>query len=137
MILLDTHTWWWALSEPENLSVLARQQIEQTPFGQRCIASISLWEFAMMAQRRRIQLTISAREWLDYALQEAQTRVLPLSAEIALDSCNLPGEFHKDPADRLIVSTARSYGISLVTKDQKIRDYKHVNTVWDLPYCKL
>lgn len=131
MILLDTHTWWWALSEPENLSSLGRQQIERTAFGQRCIASISLWEFAMMAQRGRIQLTISPQEWLDYALQEAKTRVLPISAEIALDSCNLPGEFHKDPADRLIVATARSYNISLVTKDQKIRDYTHVKTVWD------
>jgi len=131
MILLDTHTWWWALSEPENLSSLARQHIEQTPFGQRCIASISLWEFAMMAQRGRIQLTISPQEWLNDALQQAKTRVLPLSAEIALDSCNLPGEFHKDPADRLIVATARSYDIELVTKDHKIRDYKHVRTVWN------
>lgn len=131
MILLDTHTWWWALSEPENLPSLARQQIEQTPFGQRCIASISLWEFAMMAQRGRIQLTIPPQEWLDYALHEAQTRVLPLSTEIALNSCNLPGEFHKDPADRLIVATARSYGLVLVTKDQKIRGYTHVKTVWD------
>jgi PIN domain nuclease of toxin-antitoxin system len=131
MILLDTHTWWWALSEPEQLSLEARQQIEQAPFGQRGIASISLWEFAMMAQRGRIQLTISAKEWLDYALQEAQTRVLPLSAEIALDSCRLPGEFHKDPADRLIVATARTYGIPLITKDQKIRDYEYVETIWD------
>jgi PIN domain nuclease of toxin-antitoxin system len=131
MILLDTHTWWWALSEPENLSPLAQQQIEQTPFGHHCIASISLWEFAMMAQRGRIQLTISPQEWLDYALQNARTRVLPLSAEIALDSCNLPGEFHKDPADRLIVATARSYDIVLLTKDQKIRDYEHVKTVWN------
>ena len=131
MILLDTHTWWWALSEPEDLSPLARQHIEQTPFGQRCIASISLWEFAMMAQRGRIQLTISPQEWLNYALQQAKTRVLLLSAEIALDSCNLPGEFHKDPADRLIVATARSYDIDLVTKDQKIRDYKQVKTVWN------
>lgn len=131
MILLDTHAWWWALSEPEHLSGLARQQIEQTPVGQRCIASISLWEFAMMAQRGRIQLTISAQEWLDYALQNARTKVLPLSAEIAVDSCNLPGEFHKDPADRLIVATARFHNIPLVTKDQKIRDYKHVATVWD------
>ncbi len=131
MILLDTHAWWWGLSEPENLSGVARQEIEQTPSGQRCIAAISLWEFAMMAQRQRIQLTISAQEWMDYAIQEACTQVLPLSGEIAIDSCNLPGEFHKDPADRLIVATARMYDITLVTKDQKIRDYEHVKTIWD------
>ncbi len=107
MILLDTHTWWWALSEPEHLSGLARQEIEHTPSGHHCIASISLWEFVMMAQRGRIRLTISLQEWLDYAIQQAHTCVLPLSAGIALDSCSLPGEFHKDPADRLIVATAR------------------------------
>ncbi len=131
MILLDTHAWWWALSEPEHLSDVARQQIAQTPSGQRCVAAISLWEFAMMVERQRIHLTISAQEWLDYAIQEAHTRVLPLSAEIAIDSCHLPGVFHKDPADRLIVATARVHDIPLVTKDQNIRDYEYVNTVWD------
>ncbi len=64
MLLLDTHAWWWALSEPEHLSDVALQQIEQTPSGQRCVAAISLWEFAMMAQRQRIQLTISVEEEL-------------------------------------------------------------------------
>ncbi len=131
MILLDTHTWWWALSEPEHVSGLACQEIEHTSSGHHCIASISLWEFAMMAQRGRIQLTISPQEWLDYAIHQAHTRVLPLSADIALDSCSLPGEFHKDPADRLIVATARVHHIPLVTKDLKIRHYAHVETIWD------
>jgi PIN domain nuclease of toxin-antitoxin system len=89
-----------------------------------------LWEFAMMVQRGRIQLTISPQEWLSYALGPANTQVLPLSAEIALDSCNLPGIFHKDPADRLIVATARISHLPLVTKDRKIREYVHVQTIW-------
>ncbi|CAN2039643.1 PIN domain-containing protein [Candidatus Magnetomoraceae bacterium gMMP-15] len=129
MILLDTHAWWWAISEPENLSAPAQQLISDTPSGQHCISSISLWEFAMMAQRGRIQLTITPQEWLSFALGMANTQVLPLSADIALDSCNLPGEFHKDPADRLIVATARISHLTLVTKDRKIRDYKHVKTI--------
>ena len=85
----------------------------------------------MMAERGRIQLTISPQEWLDYAIHQAHTRILPLSAGIALDSCSLPGEFHKDPADRLIVATARVHHIPLVTKDQKIRHYAYVETIWD------
>lgn len=84
----------------------------------------------MMARRERIRLTIPPREWLAFAMEAANTRLLPLSPEIALDSCNLPGEFHKDPADRLIVATARVYDITLVTKDRKIRDYEHAETVW-------
>lgn len=130
MILLDTHVWWWAISEPENLSVSARQLISDTSLGQHCVASISLWEFAMMSQRGRIQLTITPQQWLSFALQTANTRVLPISPSIALDSCGLPGEFHKDPADRLIVATARMSHITLVTKDRKIRDYIHVDTIW-------
>lgn len=130
MILLDTHVWWWAISEPDTLSATARRFISDTPSGQHCVSSISLWEFAMMARRERIRLTIPPREWLAFAMEAANTRLLPLSPEIALDSCNLPGEFHKDPADRLIVATARVYDITLVTKDRKIRDYEHAETVW-------
>lgn len=131
MILLDTHAWWWALSEPDNLSTLAQKQIGQTLSGQHCVASISLWEFGMMAQRKRVQLKITPQEWLDHALHTERTQVLPISSDIALDSCNLPGEFHKDPADRLIVATARYYDLALVTKDEKIRNYPHVRTVWN------
>lgn len=130
MILLDTHTWWWALSEPENLSTPAQKLISETPSGQHYIASISLWEFAMMAQRGRIQLNITPQEWLSVALNVAHIQVLHLSEDIALESCNLPGDFHKDPADRLIVATARVHKLPLITKDQKIRKYEHVETVW-------
>lgn len=84
----------------------------------------------MMAQRKRIDLTITPEEWLEHALGTANTQVITLSANIALESCNLPGEFHKDPADRLIVATARIHRIPLITKDGKIRDYKHVETIW-------
>ena len=130
MIILDTHAWWWAISEPEHLSLQAIATIENTPANQRCVASISLWEFAMMAQRGRIHLIVSPHSWFHHALGTVKTKVLPLSAEIAIDSCNLPGEFHKDPADRIIVATARAYHATLVTKDRKIRDYPHVHSVW-------
>ncbi|CAK8719207.1 PIN domain-containing protein [Candidatus Electrothrix aarhusensis] len=128
MIILDTHVWWWAISEPERLSAKAADLIRNTE--KRYVASISLWEFAMMATRGRIDLAIPPYEWLRYAINEAGTKVLPLSADIALDSCNLPGNFHKDPADRMIVATARVHHAQLVTKDGKIRAYSHVHSVW-------
>jgi PIN domain nuclease of toxin-antitoxin system len=128
MIILDTHVWWWAISEPERLSVKATDLIKDT--AKRYVAAISLWEFAMMATKGRIDLAIPPYEWLRYSINEADTKVLPLSADIALDSCNLPGDFHKDPADRMIVATARVHHAQLVTKDGKIRAYSHVHSVW-------
>ncbi len=129
MILLDTHVWWWAISEPGRLSKQALQIIEDTPSSQRCVASISLWEFAMMAQRGRILLTISPQEWLQHALDSINTRLLHLSADIAVDTCNLPGEFHKDPADRLIVASCLKHGAPFLTLDQDIKKWGYVEIV--------
>jgi PIN domain nuclease of toxin-antitoxin system len=55
---------------------------------------------------------------------------LPVDVDIALKSVHLPGQFHKDPADRMIVATARKLAVPLVTKDEKIRAYPHVKTIW-------
>ena len=130
MILLDTHVWWWSLTEPENLSEIAIETIAQTKTDQRAIASISIWEFAMMAEKKRIELKVSVSKWLFRAINDTGLRVIELSPDIAIESCRLPGDFHKDPADRIIVATARIHNSSLLTKDQKIRDYPHVKAIW-------
>ena len=130
MIVLDTHVWWWTISEPAQLSRKARQLITKIPPEQIAIASISIWEFAMMVTRGRIELTISPDEWLDYAINKTGLTILELNSKIALESCNLPGNFHKDPADRIIVATARVSRSQIITKDQKIIEYPHVATVW-------
>ncbi len=130
MIVLDTHVWWWTASEPDRLSPKARRLIRRTPSEQRAIASISIWEFAMMVTRGRIKLSISPDEWLDYAINKTGIAILQLNSKIALESCNLPGDFHKDPADRIIVAATRVSRSKLVTKDQKIIDYPHVTSVW-------
>ena len=130
MILLDTHAWWWSLTEPENLSKTAIKTIRQTKSDQRMIASISIWEFAMMAAKKRIRLKISVAKWLSRALKETGLGVIEISPEIAIDACTLPGNFHKDPADRLIVATARVNNLRLVTKDEKMLAYPHVDAVW-------
>ena len=130
MILLDTHAWWWSLTEPENLSKTAIKTIRQAKSDQRMIASISIWEFAMMAARKRIRLKISVAKWLSQALKDTGLGVIEISPQIAIDACNLPGNFHKDPADRLIVATARANNLRLVTKDEKMLAYPHVDAVW-------
>ncbi|MEI6262790.1 MAG: type II toxin-antitoxin system VapC family toxin [Deltaproteobacteria bacterium] len=130
MILLDTHVWWWAISEPEKLSSVAVETINKSPSDQRFIAAISLWEFAMMVKKKRIILNMSPKDWFTHAIDNVGTKVIPLSGEIALESCNLSGNFHKDPADRIIVATARIHNVLLVTKDQKILDYPDVISCW-------
>jgi PIN domain nuclease of toxin-antitoxin system len=130
MIILDTHVWWWAASEPELLSDVARSLILETPPGERAVASISIWEMAMMFAKGRVQLEIPPENWLDHALNRTGLRVIGLTGAIAMDSCRLPGELHKDPADRLIVATARRTGSVLVTKDRKLLDYPFVESAW-------
>lgn len=130
MILLDTHVWWWALSETEQLSEKALDLIMETRPDERAIASISIWEFTMMVYRNRIKLKISPEEWLDYAINKTGLNVIALSQNIALESCRLPGEFHNDPADRIIAATSRVHKIKLITKDKKIIKYPNVDSVW-------
>ena len=130
MILLDTHVWWWSLTEPENLSKKAITFIKQAKTDERFLSSISIWEFAMMVAKKRIELKISPTKWLSRAIDETGIIVIELSPDIATDSCSLPGEFHKDPADRIIVATARVHNLTLLTKDQKILDYPNVKSVW-------
>lgn len=128
MILLDTHAWWWALSEPERLSDKAAQVINSVPRDQLAVAGISLWELSLLFSRQKISLNISPEEWFEAALD--CVRLLTLTPEIALEAYRLPGSFHKDPADRIIVSTARRLDCTLVTRDDAIRNYPFVKTVW-------
>jgi PIN domain nuclease of toxin-antitoxin system len=130
MILLDTHVWWWALNEPKKLSNKAIKVIRKTLPSQRAIASISMWEFAMMVSTGRVEIRIPPDQWLDQAINKTGLEVFDLSPKIAAESCNLPGEFHKDPADRIIVAIARINDITLITKDKKILEYPYVETIW-------
>ncbi len=84
----------------------------------------------MMVAKGRINVKIDAMRWLNDSIQNSGLRVIDLTPEIAIDSCNLPGEFHKDPADRIIVATARTQNLTLLTRDKKIIDYPHVKAIW-------
>ena len=130
MILLDTHVWWWSLTEPEYLSKKAMAMIKGAKTDERFIASISIWEFAMMAAKKKIELRISPAKWLSRAIDVSGITVIGLSPDVAIDSCNLPGVFHKDPADRIIVAAARIHNLTLLTRDQKIRAYPYVKSTW-------
>ena len=94
------------------------------------VSAISAWEIAMLVEREKLLLSMDVGSWLATVAEIEAVRFLPVDVEIAVKSVELPGEFHKDPADRMIVSTARKLAVPLVTKDEKIRAYAHVKTIW-------
>jgi PIN domain nuclease of toxin-antitoxin system len=132
VIVLDTHTLlWWASGDKAQLSAAATQAIEgELNGGQIVVSSISAWELAMLVAKGRVALSMDIGEWLSVVSQIEAVRFVPVDNEIAVKSIELPGAFHKDPADRLIVATARKLAAPLVTVDDKIRDYPHVRTIW-------
>ena len=87
------------------------------------IAAISLWEIALLASHSRILLGKSTGSWFREALADPGPAIEPLTAPIAIESYALPDRFHQDPADRMIVATARVTGAALMTRDRRILDY--------------
>jgi PIN domain nuclease of toxin-antitoxin system len=132
VIILDTHALlWWASGDTGQLSAVAAQAIEaELNGGQIRVSSISAWELAMLVAKGRIALSMDIGEWLSIVSQIEAVSFMPVDNEIAVKSVELPGEFHKDPADRIIVATARKLAAPLVTADDKIRGYPHVRTIW-------
>jgi PIN domain nuclease of toxin-antitoxin system len=123
-LLLDTHVWLWLEAGTAELSASARRAIASAlGAGRLHIAAISLWELALLAARRRIVLGTPTDLWFAAALAEPAPTVEPLSVRVAIESSELPGEFHRDPADRMIVATARVIGATLMTRDRRILDY--------------
>ena len=84
----------------------------------------------MLVARQRIALSMDVAEWLKWIETIEGVQFLAVDNEIAVKAVELPGEFHKDPADRVIVATARKLGAALITADEKIRAYPHVRTIW-------
>ena len=124
LLLLDTHVWLWLIGGSPHLSETSRDMINAAVVSGRLrIAAISLWEIALLAWRDRIILGKSIGLWLEEALADPGPGIDPVSAEIAVESYALPDVFHRDPADRLIVATARITNATLMTRDRRILDY--------------
>jgi PIN domain nuclease of toxin-antitoxin system len=131
MILLDTHVWLWLLHEPRQLSDAARIAIDtEEPHNGLLVSAISVWEIAVKSSIGKLTLPLPIDEWYKLASVHSGIIMEPLSPLDAIASTSLPGTFHKDPADRILVAIARRYGIPLVTCDAKILNYPHVQTIW-------
>ena len=123
-LVLDTHIWIWLATGEGNLTSSAVEALQTAANRSRIlIPAIAIWELAMLEKRGKISLDKHIRHWIEDALAAPGLTLAPLTPEIAVDSCALPGEFHRDPADQLIVATARVERAILVTRDSRILDY--------------
>jgi PIN domain nuclease of toxin-antitoxin system len=120
-IVLDTHVLLWSLLQPEDLPEDIRQRITVAQENsQLLVCSISLWEIAMLKSKRRINIYEPIRDFLESITNIDGLSVKDISTEVAAESVQLMDDFHGDPADRIIVATAKCHGATLLTRDQKI-----------------
>jgi PIN domain nuclease of toxin-antitoxin system len=124
-VLLDTHVWWWFVMGSERLQDSAalariRRAVEQQKVF---ISVMSVWEMGMLEAKERIRFHQGLRTWVEGALAKPGIRLQGLTPSIAIESTRLPGEFHPDPMDRILVATARELGIPIVTADAAIIAY--------------
>ena len=97
--------------------------------GRIGVSAISCWEIAKLFEYGRIELSAHLSQWFDLAFGYPGVELLPLTPEVAIESTALPGDFHRDPADQIIVATARLNGCALVTSDREIAKYLYVETI--------
>jgi PIN domain nuclease of toxin-antitoxin system len=129
--LLDTHAWVWWVTEDRRLSAVARRAIERSQARRDLSLSlISVWEVAKKVEKTQLVLDRSVDQWLELALARPGLHLAELTRPILVESCKLPPPFHGDPADQLIVATARDCDAVIITKDARIRAYAHVRSVW-------
>lgn len=133
MIVLDTHTLIWWVNGDSQLSLNAKAAIEheqQNESGIILVSSISAWEIALLVGRDRLTLGMNLDDWLETVNEIEGVRFVSVDNAVGVESTRLPGDFHKDPADRMITALARHFNVPLVTADERIRAYKHVRSIW-------
>ncbi len=126
-VLLDTHMWIWWLTATSPLRQNEREALDRAAERREVhLAAISLWEAQMLHARRRLELPVSFADWLTHAADPLVVSLLPLDVDVVLTAEALPPSFHGDPADRLIVATARAHAMPLATRDAAIRKSRAV-----------
>jgi PIN domain nuclease of toxin-antitoxin system len=126
MIVIGTHIWiWWVHSDP-LLPATYRELIDSSEKSGIGVSPISCWEVARLVALKRLVLPCPVFDWLRQALSYPGVKLIDLSPRICVESTELPGVFHRDPADQIIVATARVLDCPIVTVDSKIQAYSHV-----------
>ena len=132
-VLLDTHVWiWWLVGDvrlvPQERAALDRLAAK----GAVRLSPVSLWEAQMLHSKGRLQLDRPFDIWLRDAAAASVVQIVPIDVETVIAIDGLPDSFHGDPADRLIVATARAHRLPLATHDKAIRKSRAA-TIWKSP----
>lgn len=123
-LLLDTHILVWLAEGSDELTKPSVARLEDATRDRGlAVSAISFWEIAMLHRRRRITLSLPVQRWRALVLETSSLIEAPLTGDVAIESVNLPGDLHSDPADRMLVATARLRGWTLATRDERILDY--------------
>lgn len=132
MNVLDTHTLIWWVNGGDALSPAASEAIvDAVSRGTGVqVSAISAWEIAMLVSKGRLALSMDLDDWLATVAAIPDVRIVPVTAQVAVQSTRLPGAFHADPADRMIVALAREQNATLITADHRIQAYPHVRWLW-------
>jgi PIN domain nuclease of toxin-antitoxin system len=128
-VLLDTCAVIWSASATEELSDRATAVLEDSGV-ETFVSALSCAEIACLCDRERILLDRHWKIWFNAAVEVNQWQVLPIGLDEIQEAYSLPDPFHRDPADRILTATARLHGMSIVTADQKILSYPHVDSIW-------
>jgi len=129
--LLDTHVWVWWNMRPGELSAKVHRLLSAPErYEELLLSAISPWEFCKLIEKQRLGVSCDPEEWIAQALDMSKLRLVPLSPTLAYRSTVLPQPFHQDPADQIIVATAREENATILTKDELIRRYGHVRSLW-------
>jgi len=129
--ILDTHAWIWWNMDPGKLSQKVQKTIENTnKYDEILLSAISPWEFSKLLEKKKLGISCDPEDWIKSALDMPKLRLVPVSPVLAYRSTILPQPFHNDPADQIIVATAREENATILTKDERILAYRHVRSFW-------
>lgn len=131
IVLLDTHAFVWWISSPQKLSKKARQKIDDAASKQEVyVSSISVWEIVLLATRNRLTFSVAVEDWIALCESLPFLNFVPIDNHVAIKANRLPDPLHQDPADRMIIASALILNATLITRDEKLRRYPHVKTLW-------
>jgi len=129
-VLLDTHALIWWVDDPKRFSAAQTRAVNRaSKSGTLWVSEISFWEVASLIERGRLRLAMELDQWLEAASAEPLIRRCGISPAIARELVSLTSTRDWDPADRVLVATARVLGAKLVTSDSRIIDAELVATV--------
>jgi PIN domain nuclease of toxin-antitoxin system len=126
-LLLDTHVWLWAVEAPDKLGRRTKALLLKSG-NDRLVSAISALEIARLCLDERVIFSISPKTWIEHSARDLHLQHVDVGYAIATEAYSLPDPFHRDPVDRVLVATARSYQATLLTADERILAYNHVKT---------